>query len=161
MILQFISENLLIVLSSVLGLALLVLTIAVIMLNMRIKRLLGGSEVKDIEASMSEAHKAIKEIERFRTELETYLSGVETRLKKSIQSVHTVRFNPFKGTGSGSNQSFSTAFLSENGDGVVISSLYARDHVSVFSKPIKGHSSEFELSEEERDSVENAKKHLE
>ncbi len=157
---QFISEYLLIITASVLGIVSIVLAIAVIMLNLRIKRLLGGAEIKDVEASMVAAHKSIKDIEKFRTDLEAYLTSVENRLKKSVQSVHTVRFNPFKGTGSGSNQSFSTAFLSENGDGVVISSLYARDHVSVFSKPIKAHNSEFELSEEERNSLELAKKHL-
>jgi hypothetical protein len=157
---QFISEHLLLLVTSLLGIVSIVLAIAVIMLNLRIKRLLGGTDVKDVEASMKAAHASIKDIEKFRIDLEAYLTSVENRLKKSVQSIHTVRFNPFKGTGSGSNQSFSTAFLNENGDGVVISSLYARDHVSVFSKPVKGHNSEFELSEEERNSLELAKKHL-
>jgi hypothetical protein len=67
--------------------------------------------------------------------MEEYLTTVEKRLKKSIQGVETVRFNPFKGTGAGGNQSFSTAFVNEKGDGVVLTSMYARDRISMFAKP--------------------------
>ncbi len=97
---------------------------------------------------------AVTGLESFKKELETYLTTVESRLKKSVQGIHTVRFNPFKGsTGSGGNQSFATAFLNELGDGVVVSSLYAREHVSIFAKPIVRGKSEFELSEEEAEAV--------
>ncbi|NIT70429.1 DUF4446 family protein, partial [candidate division KSB1 bacterium] len=58
--------------------------------------------------------------------------------------VGTVRFNPFKGTGGG--QSFAAAFLSEHGNGVVISTLYSRERVSVFAKPIQSFASEYELT---------------
>jgi hypothetical protein len=92
--------------------------------------------------------------------MEKYLTHVEKRLRKSIQSVHTVRFNPFKGTGGGSNQSFATTLLNEDGDGVIISSLYARDHVSIFGKPVSKHESTYELSEEEHQSLDQAKKGL-
>jgi hypothetical protein len=81
---------------------------------------------------------------------------VEKRLKKSVQAVHTVRFNPFKGTGEGGNQSFATAFLTEDGDGVIISSLYSREHVSVFGKPVKKLVSEHTLSDEEKEALDTA-----
>jgi len=83
---------------------------------------------------------------------------IEKRLRKSVQSVHTVRFNPFKGTGGGGNQSFATSFLNEEGDGVVLSSIYSRDRVSIFAKPVKKHSSEYELSEEEKEAVSHSQK---
>ena len=41
--------------------------------------------------------------------------------------------------------------LNEDGDGVVLSSLYARDRMSVFAKPIKNNKSEYELSNEEKE----------
>ncbi|MDE2188580.1 MAG: DUF4446 family protein, partial [Patescibacteria group bacterium] len=41
-----------------------------------------------------------------------------------------------------------------------ISSLYSRDHVSVFGKPIKKHASEYELSEEEKEAIKEAKNKL-
>ena len=71
--------------------------------------------------------------------------------------MHTVRFNPFKGTGAGGNQSFATALLNENGDGVVLSSLYSRERVSVYAKPVQKFSSEYELSGEEKQAIKSAK----
>jgi hypothetical protein len=58
-----------------------------------------------------------------------------------------VRFNPFEDAGS--NQSFAIGLLNEQGDGVVVSSLYARERMSVFAKPIQQHNSSHELTTEE------------
>lgn len=71
------------------------------------------------------------------------------KIARSAQSVETIRFNPFKGTGSGGNQSFATAILNENGDGVILSSLYSSDRVSIFAKPVAKLTSTHELTEEE------------
>jgi hypothetical protein len=127
---------------------------------MKLRKFLIGIKADHIGDSLDYVRSEISDIKDFRKELESYLEGVERRLRKSVQSVHTVRFNPFKGTGGGGNQSFATAFLTEDGKGVIVSSLYSRDHVSVFSKPIKDHNSDFELSEEEREALENAKNNL-
>jgi hypothetical protein len=40
--------------------------------------------------------------------------------------------------------------LNEEGDGVVLSSLYSRERMSVFAKPIKNKKSEYELTVEEK-----------
>jgi predicted PurR-regulated permease PerM len=136
---------------------LIVFVILVVRMQTKIKRLLGGSAgAKSIEAGIAEIANNMKDVEKFRTELEKYLTTVESRLKKSVQSVQTIRFNPFKGTGSGGNQSFATAFLNQDGD--VLSSLYSREHVSIFSKPVKSGKAEFELSEEEAAALREAQK---
>jgi hypothetical protein len=46
--------------------------------------------------------------------------------------------------------------MNEEGDGVVFSSLYSRERVSIFAKPVKKQASEFELSAEERDAMKRA-----
>ena len=140
--------------------AVLILIGLVIHLNMKLKRFLIGSSSKNLDESMVSMCNSIKEFENFKIELEKYLTTVEKRLKKSVQAIQTIRFNPFKGTGSGGNQSFATAFLNEENDGVVISSLYSREHVSVYSKPIKNGVSEYELSGEEKEAVAEAKKSI-
>jgi hypothetical protein len=145
---------------AILGSIILVMAGFIIYLYHKLNRFLSGSNTVGLDTSIVSINRSIQEIETFRIELEKYLVGVENRLKRSVQSVHTVRFNPFKGTGSGGNQSFATAFLNEDGDGVVISSLYSRDHVSVFSKPVKAGASEYELSEEEIAATKEAEKLL-
>ncbi len=132
----------------------------VVSLHLKLKKFLAGSDVKNLDESISAMKKSIDDLNLFKKELEAYLVTAEARLRRSIQSVNTVRFNPFKGTGSGGNQSFATAFMNEDGDGVVVSSLYSREHVSVFSKPIKDHKPEYELSEEELNALTAAEKSL-
>lgn len=144
----------------ILAIATLILLGLVISMHMKLRRFLIGIHADHIGSSLDYVKDELSSLKSFKSELEQYLKQVEKRLRKSVQSVHTVRFNPFKGTGGGGNQSFATAFINEDGEGVIVSSLYSREHVSIFSKPIKNHQSEFELSEEEREALENAKKEL-
>jgi len=47
--------------------------------------------------------------------------------------------------------------VNENGDGVVLSSLYSRERMSIFAKPVKNGKSEYELTTEEKEVLEKAK----
>lgn len=144
---------------SLLGLVL-ILTILFIRLENRFRKLLQGQNAKSLEGIINELHARVSQLNTFQSESIEYLKNIEARLKRSVQAIETIRFNPFKGTGDGGNQSFVTAFLSEKGDGVVVSSLYTRDRVSVFSKPIKKFISEFELTSEEKEAIKQAKESL-
>lgn len=144
----------------VLGVLNIILLISVIFMNLKLKKFLIGINSKNIEDSLSYIRGGLDNLEKFRDKTEMHLESVEDRLQKSVRAVHTVRFNPFQGVGAGGNQSFATAMLNENGDGVIISSLYSRDHVSVFSKPVKTFISEHELSDEETLALNEAKKKL-
>ena len=135
-----------------LSVVVLILLIMVIGIQMRLKNLL-KSGAKSIEESITSMIKHIDDLEVFKKESQEYLTLVEKRLRNGIQGVDTLRFNPFKGTGTGGNQSFSTAFINEQGDGVVFSSLYSSDRMSVFAKPIEKFKSTFELTEEEAKSI--------
>jgi hypothetical protein len=157
---QSITPDVLLIIIVVLAVLVLALIGVVIWMYGKMKKFLVGIDSNHIGDSLVHISSNLDELHKFRAYLENYLDGVERRLKKSIQSVHTVRFNPFRGTGGGGNQSFSTTFLTEDGDGVIISSLYSREHVSVFSKPVRQHASEYELSEEERESLDEAIKKL-
>lgn len=133
---------------------------SIIRLNSRIQKLLGGTEAKTIEESLLKMKRDIDALAGFKNESTRYLRTLEERVKRSTQVIETIRFNPFKGTGDGGNQSFSTAAINENGDGVIISSLYSRERVSIFSKPVKNFNSEYELSEEEKNALSQAKEKL-
>ncbi|MGC9602804.1 MAG: DUF4446 family protein [Minisyncoccia bacterium] len=98
-----------------------------------------------------------KEMREFRGEVERYLKLVESRLRGSVSGVGIVRFNPFSADGQGGNQSFAAAFLDEEANGVVLSTLYARNHVGVYAKPLQNGTSTYELSEEEKEAIERAR----
>lgn len=138
----------------------LILLIWLIRLEIKIHRLLKGKDAKSLEDVILKNLESIEKLREFQKDAVDYFENVEKRLSRSIQSVGTVRFNPFKGTGEGGNQSFSTSFMNENGDGVVISSLYSRDRISIFSKPLQKFESTFELTEEEKEVIDSSKKNL-
>jgi hypothetical protein len=112
-----------------------------------------------LEESIGVLTRETKELKKFRTELERYLKLAEQRMRGSVQGVGMVRFNPFVG-GQGGNQSFSCAFLDERGSGVVLSTLYARDRVGVYAKPVTAGASSFELSEEEKEAIAKAQESI-
>jgi protoporphyrinogen oxidase len=120
-----------------------------IRLQVKLGRLLRGKNAETLEDSFQQLTTELAGLHQFTKEMKEYLVTVESRLKRSVQGIETIRYNPFKGTGNGGNNSFSMSMLNEQGDGVVLTSMYARDRISVFAKPIKNFASEHELSEEE------------
>jgi hypothetical protein len=128
-----------------------ILLVLAIRLELRIKRLLRGNNVKDVEETIVSALEDIKNLTESKKEIEREIGSIKNKIRRNIQTAGTVRFNPFQDVGG--NQSFASAFIDDHGDGVVLSSLYSRDKVSVFAKPIKQLKSEYELSEEEKDAI--------
>lgn len=131
----------------------------ILILERRLNRLLVGKS-GSLEEAFSILLRESKEMREFRGEVEKYLKLSEMRLRGSVQGVGIVRFNPFAGEGQGGNQSFAAAFLDEYGGGVVISTLYARDRVGVYAKPLESGRSTFELSKEEEHAIEKAKESI-
>lgn len=128
-----------------------VLCVWVIWLEIRLGKLFRGKRAESLEHVLIDMGKFMDELDASHRKIETRMEEMNGRVKRSIQGVETVRFNPFHDAGG--NQSFATALLNEHGDGVVISSLYSRDNVSVYSKPVKSYQSEFLLTKEERDAI--------
>ncbi len=135
----------------ILGVAIILLVVWLILLERRIARLVAGSDARSLEETINKNQTDLEKLYAFREEVRGELARLDERIKKKIHGVKTLRFNPFQGTGSGGNQSFATALLDEKGDGVVLSTLYSREKMSIFAKPIKNRTSEFDLTEEEQE----------
>mgnify|MGYP001584075190 CR=1 FL=1 len=126
----------------------------------RLSKFLKGKSGRSLEETVIRNVTDIEKFKVFRKELEVYLESVEKRLKESVRGVSTVRFNPFKGTGDGGNISFATAFLDEEENGVVLSTLSTRERLGVYAKPLKNGKSEYELTSEEKEAIQKAKEKL-
>ncbi|MCK9351876.1 MAG: DUF4446 family protein [Candidatus Paceibacterota bacterium] len=125
----------------------------IIRLEIKMSRLLAGKNGKSLEDSIVALIEKVQTLDKDNQIAHGNIENLRARMKKCLQRVETVRFNPFKGTGSGGNQSFVTAFSDEEGKGVVLSGLYARDGVSVYAKPIANFASEYQFSDEEKETV--------
>lgn len=126
-----------------------------IRMHIRLQRFFMGKKARDLEDAIEILENNISKLKTAKEITEIELENINQKLRKSIRGLETLRYNPFPDQGS--NQSFAISLLNEEGDGVVISSLYARDRVSVFAKPIKKHASIYELTDEEKDVLAKAK----
>ena len=86
--------------------------------------------------------------------LQNKMKSIEEDLPKGIRRLGLVRFNPF--SDAGSDQSFSLALLNDDKDGVIISSLYGREINRIYTKPIKGGKSQYQLTDEEKRAIDQA-----
>ena len=130
-----------------------------IRLEVKLRRIL-GQKGKNLDESILYIRKDVDHLKHFANKSLDNFNLIAKKLKKTVSGLETVRFNPFKGNGQGGNQSFATAFVNEEGDGVIVSSLYSSNHVSIFSKPIKNMTSEYELTTEERTALQKAKESI-
>lgn len=131
----------------------------IIILEIKMRKLLGNKSVS-LDDSIDSIRRDTEKLKKLANIAEEEIQTINKKLKKTVSGNETVRFNPFKGSGSGSNQSFATALINSEGNGVIISSIYSRDHLSVFSKPIKNSSSEYELTPEEKTALQKAKESI-
>lgn len=121
----------------------------------RISKITGGNKpdgVADILMRIQEELHILNEEMREHGQM---LHNHDMRIKRSIKSNPLIRFNPFKDQGG--NMSFAIAITDENQDGIVLSSLYARERMSMFAKTVKNGKPEQELSDEEARALEMAR----
>ena len=145
------------------ALAALILLIIVFFMHVSLRRRLARLSLGrngSIEETLSILMRDMKEYKEFRAELEKYLKLAEGRLRGTVSGLGIVRFNPFTGEGQGGNQSFALAMLDEQGVGVVLSTLYSRDRVGVYAKPLQAFASTYELSDEEKQAIERAREQI-
>jgi hypothetical protein len=141
------------------GIALIVagLIVWIIKLESKLKILTRGQNGFNIESTIKSIESDLGNLENFKKDTQKYLKQVETRLRRSVQGLSTLSFKAFQGLDSGGHQSFATAFLDENGNGLILSTLHSRDRVNVFAKEIKQFSSALTLTEEEKEALTQAK----
>jgi hypothetical protein len=128
----------------------------ILMIEYRLKKIFAGTKARNLEEMIVLVGKKMNQLEETEDKMEKHLVEVDKRLNKSIRNIETIRFNPF--VDAGGNQSFAIALMNDEKNGVVMSSLYARDRMSIFAKPIVNGKSEFELSSEEKEVLEKAVK---
>ena len=155
-------------LSSTTGSALVVVTLitAVVALLVSVVALLGQRRVRasyrvfsqgsrDDVLTMLQRH--IQEVDALRGDvkgLRDHSYGLRDLLAGCISRVHTVRYDAFDDMGG--HLSFSSAFLDEHGDGMVITAINGRVDTRVYAKAVRAGNSEHNLSEEEHRAIRQA-----
>ena len=137
------------------GLTVILGLIWIIITERRLKRFFLGKKAKDLEETITILENHITKLHKDRELVRKEIEVINIKLKKSLTGLETIRFNPFPDQGS--NQSFAISLMNAENNGVVISSLYSRERMSVFAKPIQNGKSIYELTTEEKEVLEKAK----
>ncbi len=141
---------------SILGLVIIFQVVMFFRFDAKFKKLFAGTGAKDLEEVIHIIHKHVENLKNNQEAVGQNIEVINNRLAKSVRSVETLRFNPFPDAGG--NQSFAIAIINDEGDGVVLSSLYARDRMSIFAKPIEKGAALHELTNEEQEVLDKSKK---
>lgn len=151
-----ISEN---HLAAVLSAIVLIQAMTLILLFVRTRRpRRRGDRASQLPSGMLEQwHQLSKDIEGWEGRLDEL--GAETellreKLSHTVSRTAVIRYNALPGTGG--EQSFSAAFLDDNGDGVVVSALHGRMECWVYGKAISRGAGLQRLSPEEERAVAEA-----
>jgi hypothetical protein len=147
--------------AAALAIAVIVLLVIVVLLWRRLasldRRLAGLTRGHDGESLESTLHVTLDKVANLTSGVDRLASRatvLEAVQRTAVQRTALVRFNPFEDTGG--NQSFAIALLDADGDGVVVSSLHARQNTRVYAKAVAGGRSEAALSDEEADALRQA-----
>lgn len=147
-------ENMLLI--AIFGVVTLGLAVWIFMLHRRLSVFISGKDGGSLEKTIHKNQSSITDLENQVRNNYTSIEHLSDVFNNSIQHVGIVRFNPFKETGG--NQSFALAFLDHHKNGMVISSLYARERMNVFAKAVSNGTSEHKLTEEEEQAIADALK---
>ena len=133
-----------------------ILLFIVIYLCYKLSVFMRGDNAKSLETVIRSYLDKVDDLKKHDELIAEHAIDLDTRLGQCVRNVSTVRFKAFDKNSS--NQSFATALVNEQGDGVIISSLHHRDHVSMYAKPITHYTSTHDLTEEELGVLEESKK---
>jgi hypothetical protein len=144
---------------AVVALALALLAVGgVVFLLARQQRLLGqyqhlmtGTSGGNLERVLNEHIAHVRETESRVESVDRLAHRLEKAAHFSLQHMGVVRYNPFQETGG--DQSFAVALVDGHGNGVVLSSLHARDVTRVYAKPLRKWESTYSLTDEEKQAI--------
>lgn len=106
---------------------------------------------KVLQSHIERVDKAVEQNLKIEKEFSKFLNFS----KKFLYRIGFTRFNPFQNTGG--DQSFALAILDDSGDGIVVSSMHAREGTRIYAKPVKGgKEGRYKFSKEEIDVVNKA-----
>lgn len=155
-------QSVLLLLSAVgilLGIISLIYAIAVHLYAGKIKKrylsLVRGESGIDMESLIQTININIDQIKNQILMHDERLENHELRLRKKSSQPIVKRYNAFGE--SGNDLSFSISILNEEGNGVVLSSIYGREDSIVFAKPIIERQSSYKLTTEENEVINSSK----
>jgi hypothetical protein len=119
--------------------------------EMRLRKFFRGKDGKNLESVITKLIRELELLNKKNKEMDDNLKIIEAKIRRSVQHIGVVRFNPFGDVGG--DQSFTLALLDEEKNGAVVSSFYGREMNRVYVKPVQNGNSRHQLSKEEKEAI--------
>ncbi len=110
-----------------------------------------GTSGGNLETVLNDHIAQVRDTTRRVEDVDQLAQRLEKAAYFSLQHLGVVRFNPFHDTGG--DQSFAIALVDGHGNGVVLSSLHARDATRIYAKPLNRWESTYSLTDEEKQAI--------
>jgi len=122
------------------------------------RQLTADLDKKDVAQILKSLKNRTNSLEQKVEEITSDLESLPEKLAPFIQKIGFVRYNPFGNTGG--DQSFCLCLLDERGDGILLTSLHARQQTRIYTKEIVKNKpkDDAELSNEEKKCLQIAHK---
>ena len=117
-------------------------------MSSRYREMMRGSETEDIEGMLLQHIQQVEKVSVTNERIVEENKRLRKFVRKTLVRVAMVRFRAFEDMGG--DLSYAVAMLDANNDGVIFSSIFARADSRSYIKPIKGGSSEYPLTDEEK-----------
>lgn len=111
---------------------------------------------KDITEILDSYIKKVDEISNRDDEIIEFCNKLQQESLKTIKKVGLVKYDAYLNTKN--KLSFALALLNKDNTGIVLNSVYGFDDSNIFAKPVIKGESKYNLSSEEKDAIEKAKK---
>lgn len=123
-------------------------------MSSRYRAMMRGSSKDDLEGMLIQHVRTVEEVAATNARILEENELIRQFIRQSLVRVASVRFRAFEDMGG--DLSYAVALLDANNDGVIFSSIFAREDSRSYIKPIKNGSSDYPLSDEEKDVLKEA-----
>lgn len=117
-------------------------------LRRKYKKLMRGSNNKNLEEFIISYLDSIDSVKKQCEEVKNLYGELNSKVSCCVQKVSVIRYRAFEDVGS--DLSFSIALLDEKNNGVILTGIYGRDESTTYAKPIDSGISRYGLSQEEQ-----------
>ena len=142
----------------VLAVALIAIIVWQVLIEKRIAKLTRGNTKNSLEEILAQHLERTDILTNWCEELDKKHTLRDKQFASSIKGIGYVRYNPYDDEGP--RQSFALALVNSTGDGILLSSISARDKMRVFAKQLNSFVSEQELTAEETSALDQARTSL-
>ncbi|MDF2883347.1 MAG: hypothetical protein K0R54_3904 [Clostridiaceae bacterium] len=123
-------------------------------LEKKYKKFMRGTDSKSIEELVLKYFDNIDKVKEDTENMKELYKSINLRVQSCTQKVSLIRYRAFEDVGS--DLSFSVAMLDSKNNGLILTGIYGRNESTTYAKPIDKGLSRYELSQEEKQVLQDA-----